>query len=480
MQKLNPTIKILVIDDDEDDFFIMTEYLQGITGPNFEIDWCPEYKKALKLICRGAYQIYFVDYLLGVKTGLDLLKEAIKNQCEEPIILLTGKGNQEIDIEAMQAGAIDYLVKSELNVEKLERSIRYALDRTASMKALKLNERKFRNIFEKSRDAVFLADENLVFKEVNGAVSELFDYTKVQLLEFSLLDFVANNADKVELKNYFSAKGEIDDKEVEFLTSGGERKICILSLSGESNNSEQNYVQGIIHDITNLKKAERATLQAEKLGATGRLVQTLAHEVRNPLNNINLSVEGLNPAVKDEEGKTYLDIISRNSHRINDLISELLNSSRPAEIILERTILQDVINQSLSDATDRIKLKRIRLKRSFPHEPAYILSDAQKLGIAFLNIIINAIEAMPTESGLLIVSIQNEALHYKVSIQDNGTGITDENISRLFEPYFTSKKEGLGLGLAATLNILQSHKASIEVQSKLGQGTSFQLTFAKA
>jgi PAS domain S-box-containing protein len=480
MQKRTSTIKILVIDDDEDDFFIMTEYLKDITGPNFEIDWCPEYEKALELICRGGYQIYFVDYLLGAKTGLDLIKEAIDNHCEEPIILLTGQGNKEIDIEAMQAGAIDYLVKSELNVEKLERSIRYAIDRTASTKALRLNERKFRNIFEKSRDAVFLADESLVFREVNDAVSELFDYTMTQLLNFSLLELVANAAERIDLKKDYFAHGEIDDKEVEFLTSKGERKICILSLSGAGNDSDQHYVQGIIHDITNLKKAERATLQAEKLGAAGRLVQTLAHEVRNPLNNINLSVEGLYPGIKDEEGKTYLDIISRNSHRINDLISELLNSARPAEIILEKTILQEVIDKSLLDAEDRMKLKKIQLKRSFPHEPAYILSDAQKLGLGFLNIIINAIEAMPSDAGLLIVSIQNEALHYKVSIQDNGTGITDENISRLFEPYFTSKKDGLGLGLAATLNILQSHKASIEVQSTLGRGTSFLLTFAKA
>ena len=421
-----------------------------------------------------------MDYLLGAKNGLDLLKEAIHNQCEEPIILLTGKGNQEIDIEAMQAGAIDYLVKSELNVEKLERSIRYALERSASIKALKINERKFRNIFEKSRDAVFLADENLVFREVNPAVSELFSYTKKQLCALSLLDLLFNPSDRLKLKDTLANIGEIEDKEIEFQTASGEKRIGILSLSREAHAVDQNHFQGIIHDITNLKKAERATLQAEKLSATGRLVQTLAHEVRNPLNNINLSVEGLVPAMQDDENKTYLDIIIRNSHRINDLISELLNSSRPADIIMVKTVLQKVIDQSLSAAMDRIKLKKIQLQLSFPQEPAYIMSDAQKLGIAFLNIIINAIEAMSPESGKLRIAIDSEGETFKVSITDNGSGISEENLSRLFEPYFTSKKEGLGLGLAATLNIIQSHKASVEVQSKPGQGTNFVLTFAKA
>ena len=86
------------------------------------------------------------------------------------------------------------------------------------------------------------------------------------------------------------------------------------------------YVQGIIHDITNLKKVEKATLQAEKLAAAGRLVRTLAHEVRNPLNNITLSVEQMQQEVKDETGLLYLDIILRNGRRISDLISELLNT----------------------------------------------------------------------------------------------------------------------------------------------------------
>src|SRR6218665_821461 len=169
-------IHILIVDDDEDDFFITTDYIRQIEPNNFKIDWCPVYNEALTRIAEQRYDIYFVDYRLGVKTGLDLLKEALTMMCEEPIVLLTGKGNQKVDKEAMEVGAYDYLIKSELNTEKLERCIRYSLDRAATAKALRANERKYRNVFEKSKDAIFITDDNLRFKDLNLATSELVGY----------------------------------------------------------------------------------------------------------------------------------------------------------------------------------------------------------------------------------------------------------------------------------------------------------------
>ena len=217
----------------------------------------------------------------------------------------------------------------------------------------------------------------------------------------------------------------------------------------------------------------------EKLSATGRLARILAHEIRNPLNNINLSVEQLNSDANQEDSKIFFDIISRNSKTINNLISELLNSSRPTDIMLENTALQDILDRALEQAIDRIRLKKIQLELNYPEEPALIRADPAKLKIAFLNIIINSVEAMNEDFGRLRISIGERLGEYIVMITDNGSGISDENISRLFEPYFTSKKNGLGLGLASTLNILQSHKGLVEVQTKVDQGTTFTLRFKK-
>ncbi len=98
----------MVVDDDEDDFFIISDYIKDIDGNQFKIDWCNNYDKAVEHLCKNQHQLYLVDYRLGNKTGLDLLKHAEEQKCEAPIVLLTGKGNKTIDIQAMQFGATDY------------------------------------------------------------------------------------------------------------------------------------------------------------------------------------------------------------------------------------------------------------------------------------------------------------------------------------------------------------------------------------
>jgi PAS domain S-box-containing protein len=470
--------RILVIDDDEDDFFITSEYIKDISDSHFTIDWCYNYKKAMELIINKAYDIYFVDYRLGAKTGVDLLKEALEHNCEEPIILLTGKGNKAIDIEAMRLGATDYLVKSELNSEKLERCIRYAIERSIHLKALRNNEQKFRNIFERSKDAIFIADKNLYFRDFNQMSYVLFGYEREELQQMCLYDLVPEELDSRYIRNLLAGSGELTDFEMELSMKSGERRNCILSLSTYRDHEEKEYVQGIIHDITNMKKAEKANLQVEKLAVAGRLVRTLAHEVRNPLNNINMSIEHLmEQETLHGDAGIYLDIIHRNGGRIGDLITELLDSSRPTELQFAMHTLQSVLDESVAAAIDRISLRRISLDIRYADEPLKVMVDKEKIKIAFLNLIINAIEAMESEKGKLLISVISHDNIHQVIIKDNGCGIPPENISRLFEPYFTSKRNGVGLGLASTLNILQSHKAKVEVSSVMNEGTIFTIQF---
>jgi PAS domain S-box-containing protein len=469
-------VRILIIDDDEDDFILTKEYLEAIEDRDLDIQWCYNYKTALQQIGAKAADLYFVDYRLGAKTGIDLLKEAMDLNCEEPIILLTGKGNTNIDKQAMQMGAVDYLIKSELTTEKLERCIRYSLERAASTKALRTNEKKYRNIFEKSKEAVFTTDTSLVFRDINTAMSRLVGCEKSQLLKSNLYQFIEHDSTKVQIKESLAAKGDVTDLEVELINLKGKKRFCILNLSMEKDINSASYVQGILHDITNQKKNERATLLAEKLAATGRLVRTLAHEVRNPLSNIHMSLEQLVGLTRDED-RIYLDIIDRNGKRINDLITELLTSSKPAEMALERIVAQNAIDESLAAAVDRLTLKQIRLKLHYPETPCYIRGDLGKLKIALLNIIINAIEAMDGQTRELKIVLSCNEESNVIEISDTGCGIPQENLSKLFEPFFTSKRNGIGLGLASTLNILQAHNATVEVRSTVGVGTTFVLSF---
>jgi signal transduction histidine kinase len=153
----------------------------------------------------------------------------------------------------------------------------------------------------------------------------------------------------------------------------------------------------------------------------------------------------------------------------------LLNSSRPSEIDLRVGSLQLLVDEVLADAADSIKLKQVKVSSEIEEKPLLVLTDKDKLKIAFMNIIVNAIEAMEERSAdrQIFIRIYHKEKYVITEITDNGCGMSQESLSRLFEPYYTSKRNGMGLGLASTMNIIQSHKGFIEVKSVEGRGTTF-------
>ncbi|HUR67291.1 MAG TPA: ATP-binding protein [Chitinophagaceae bacterium] len=472
-------IRVVIIDDDEEDYMIINDYINEIEGKNFIVDWCPTYPAALEKIKSNAYHLYFVDYFLGNKTGLDLLKEARSFNFDRPVILLTGFGSRDIDIKAMESGATDYLIKSELSTEKLDRCIRYALERTSFLIELKARENKYRTLFEGSKDAVFIADPELSFKEANQSTYYLLQPKNGNLAGRTLYDYLDDEVQKARIKDLIRSSGNIDDLEIRLQGEDNEEKNCLLSLYVLQDTDHPTVVHGMIHDITSIKKAQLANFQAEKMAANERLIRMLAHEIRNPLNNILLSIEHLLPTQQDEEQKTFLNIIQRNSLRINQIISELLNLANPAEMVFEKHPLQEIIEESLANAADRINLHKIAVEKKFPPSPMIISADKPKLILAFTNILINAVEAMESNNGKLTLVLNAANDVYSICINDNGKGIPKEYLPRLFDPFFTMKKNGVGLGLTASYSIFQSHKADVHVQSN-NEGTSFTINFAKA
>lgn len=467
------TLRLLLVDDDEDDFWLTSDYLRDIQNQRFEIDWAGNYKQAVQKIQEGNYDICLSDFLLGAKTGLDLLQEANRLGSEVPIVLLTGKGDRHIDEEAMRLGAVDYLIKSELDAEKLERCIRYALDRRITLRALKESERRYRTLFEQSKDVVLVSDNSGKLLYFNASATELTEYSIDELQTLDVRQLFDNQEEWDDFAQNLEATGDVRDLEIVLLTKTGERKNCIVAVS----HLPDGQYQGIVHDITNRKKAEQEQLRAEKLAATGRLVRALAHEVRNPLTNINLSAEQLEAEISDESLQPYIGIIRRNVSRINDLITELLNSARPAEMSLEHVWINQLLDNTLQLVKDRFQLKNIQVERRFEPNDCLLALDESKIQLAFLNFIINAVEAMESEPRQLVISSFTTKEKCFVTITDSGRGIPPEYLGRLFEPYFTSKSNGMGLGLAATLNILQAHRATVEVISQVGVGTTFTVGF---
>jgi CheY-like chemotaxis protein len=136
------------VEHDEDDYILVRGLLAEIEGRRFNLEWVASYRAALEAIHRKRHDVYLVDYRLGAHNGLEFMREAAERGCRAPMILLTGQGGREIDVEAMRAGAADYLSKGEMNSVILERSIRYALDRARTLEALRRSEEQFRAIVE--------------------------------------------------------------------------------------------------------------------------------------------------------------------------------------------------------------------------------------------------------------------------------------------------------------------------------------------
>lgn len=242
------------------------------------------------------------------------------------------------------------------------------------------------------------------------------------------------------------------------------------------------YQQQLKKRIDELKKANTELIQVrshEKFAATGRIARTIAHEVRNPLTNINLAADQLKSEVRpnDENASHLFEIINRNSSRINQLISDLLNSTKFSDLTYTKISVNDLLDETLKEANDRISLNHVEVIKKYTADVCDVSVDKERIKIAFLNIIINAVEAMEKEKDcVLTLETKEENDKCQIIISDNGSGLDNEALTRLFEPYFTSKPKGNGLGLTNTQNIILNHKGEISVESTKGKGVSFTIT----
>ncbi|MEZ2443768.1 ATP-binding protein [Chitinophaga sp. RCC_12] len=468
---------ILMIDDDEDDFFLVNSLLQDISPDQYVLQWVSSYKEGLLAIEARAHDLYLVDYRLGAHTGIDVLHHFRNLGYKAPVILFTGKGDYHIDKEAMLAGASDYLVKSEINAALLERAIRYTLDKFSHLLAIEKSEKRYFSIFEKSNDLILLADCEHKIVAANPAALNVLKYEEAELYSSHLQGLFAEEGVINAFLDQLCSDEGVVQKEYIFRSKLGQQLDVMINAS-LLDEKKQLYLC-IIQDITARKRKEREKQQQEKFAITGRIARLIAHEVRNPLTNILLAVSQLKtePVAETEDTTLYLDIMERNCHRINHLVTELLQSTRMSELNMLPLGLNMLVEKALHLADDRLQLSNVNVVKEMCDPDCMILADEDKILIAFLNIIINGIEAMKAGEGKLTINTWKDAEKVFIRITDNGSGISPQNLAKLFEPFFTNKTKGTGLGLTATQNIILQHKGTIAVDSILGEGTTFLISF---
>lgn len=233
---------------------------------------------------------------------------------------------------------------------------------------------------------------------------------------------------------------------------------------------QENY----INELKNMNNELQELRSMEKFTATGRIARTIAHEVRNPLTNIFLATEQLKEVSGSlPETQALFDMIERNAGRINQLVSDLLNATKFVHLEFKKTGITQLLEETLDMAIDRIELNNIRLEKYYSDEILDVAVDKEKIKLALLNVIVNAIEAMEKNNGVLQIKTKKQGRKCLIEIRDNGTGMDEDALQKLFDPYFTSKPNGNGLGLTNTQSIILSHKGNIKAYSKPGEGTVF-------
>jgi signal transduction histidine kinase len=205
----------------------------------------------------------------------------------------------------------------------------------------------------------------------------------------------------------------------------------------------------------------------------------LIHEVRNPLTNINLAVQILGLDTLTQEQNSFVEIIKRGVERINDILDEFLTSAKDNQIHTQLCSMNELLDEVLSVNEDRMRMKNVFLIKNLSHRDWKILVKREEIKIALINIVVNAIEAMPSGNGVLKLTTGIRKEKCFIEIEDNGVGISEKNLENIFDPYYTDKPGGMGLGLSTTMDILLSNCGTLNVTSQEGIGTHFTLFFNK-
>ena len=239
-------------------------------------------------------------------------------------------------------------------------------------------------------------------------------------------------------------------------------------------------------ELEKKSELEAKLQQAEKSAVVGRLGSAIAHEIRNPLNYINLTLDHLRSKFKPEEpdkaaafGKLTGQLKAEVA-RINQQISDFLNYSRPATANLQPIDPRRVVEDSLRIVEAEAEEKHIKISLVEQENVSEAMGDPEFLRSVFNNLFINAVQSMEGKGGNLNVKISPEDGFVRFDIFDTGSGISTENLSKIFEPYFSTKETGTGLGLAIVQKIVDIHNGTISVQSTEGGGTSFTVKLPKA
>jgi PAS domain S-box-containing protein len=438
--------------------------------------------------------IVLMDIVLkGKIDGIDAAAQ-IRSRFKIPIIYLTAYEDEDTLDRAKVTEPLGYILKP-FEERDLRATLEMALYKHSMETKLYETEERYRALVEHSPDGIAIeADKKIIF--ANQAAAKLLGETDAnRLTGKSIADFLPANHINIFKEKITKANENhllIPFVEEQFIRNDGSRfhaEAAMIPFIHEGKIA----LQIIFRDITDRKTAEgklkkayeeirhaqRALINSEKLAALGRFSAGIAHEIRNPLANISASVQFCMSKYELEKNmKKHFDVILRNTETANRIIRELLDFTSPKEAVLIPGDITAVLDHVCDMAKPRCMKHNINLIKEISENLTPIPLNDKKLEEAFMNFLSNAIEAMP-EGGDLKVKAHHNFKDNSIEIKfaDTGHGISSEDMDKIFEPFFTTKDDGTGLGLSLAYHIINSHSGDLNIESIPGTGTTIKVIF---
>ncbi|MBS3819430.1 response regulator [bacterium] len=440
----------------------------------------------LREIQKNRPDLVLMDIKLGDETnGIDITKR-IQERFDIPIIYITALIDEKTFQRAKETDPYGYIYKP-VEERELNAAVEMALYKHSMKKKMMESEQKYRQLFEMSQDAIYIT-RNEVIVDVNQAFLDLFRTTKEKILGESIKNMYSFPEDILKLKKEMEKKGFVKDYGIKLKRMDGKEMDCLTTTSFRKDKNGENIgMQGIIRDITEQRRAEKEKeklrnqlIQSEKMAALGTMASGIAHEFNNLIQILRGHTEFAQQTKKEEHVNEAMDVVLKSSDRASDIVKDLLTYSRNETVEKEKVEVVDIVESVLSLVEEQLEKMNIKVEREYEKGSPVEVNKGEMQQV-FLNIINNSRDSMFPEGGKLEIKIRRKEGNAEVSIRDTGSGIKKKEQRKLFEPFYTTKKDGrekkglrgTGLGLSVSYAIVKRHQGDIEVESKVGKGSTF-------
>jgi len=478
-------IQVLLVEDDDGDAYLLQEYLAQSKKSRFRVVLANRLDKAIPLLAESAYDIILLDLSLPDASGLDTFEKMHAAAEGLPIVVLSGLMNDAVVVQAMQAGAQDYLVKGQTDSDGVIRSLLYSIERKHIETALRASENLYRTLVEISPDPIVYLDMDLLFIFANPQIVYLLGLQSIeQIRGRSILDSVVPEDRKKfrESVDLATESGSIRNVEMTFF---GRNKNFLgevsLKVVYDSANRAQGYI-GVIRDVTERKQMESVLLSSQKLASLGTLAAGVAHEINSPLQVITGMSESLlkrsrRGNLEMEHLYRDLETINRSGWRVAEIVRSLLAYARISTDQVDLYDLNILVHDSLLLIEHQLKSwSNIIVVTELTPDLKPLRCDRNKITQVLINLLTNARDAMPQGGEITIrTAYDGKTQKYILQISDDGNGIPEAIREKKFDPFYTTKAvgKGTGLGLSIVQSIVQAHGGDVFVESTPGQGTTF-------